>query len=125
MRQRTSLARKLPTNGTQHTPTGTLLLHGQPQLRSLPLDAITLDESLCSRADGLREDVIDDYREGLQRGESFPAVTVFFDGTQYYLVDGFHRYYAHRLAHREMIEAEMHQGSLRDARLFSAGVNRK
>jgi site-specific DNA-methyltransferase (adenine-specific) len=69
--------------------------------------------------------VIDEYREGVQRGDTFPAVTVFFDGTQYYLVDGFHRYYAYRLEHIETIEAEIHQGSRRDAHLFSAATNQR
>src|SRR5215475_5585780 len=121
----TSHARTLHTNGTQHTPGVTIPLHDHPQCRALTLDAITLDEQLFSRADGLRQDVIDEYREGLQRGDTFPAVTVFFDGTQYYLVDGFHRYYAYRLEHIETIEAEIHQGSRRDARLFSAATNLK
>jgi hypothetical protein len=92
----TSHARKLHTNGTQHKPAVTISLHDHPQCRTLPLDVITLDEQLCSQADGLRQEVIDEYREGLQRGDIFPPITVFFDGTHYYLVDGFHRYYAYR-----------------------------
>jgi site-specific DNA-methyltransferase (adenine-specific) len=125
MTQSTSRVHKLHTNGTQHKPAVTIPLRDHPQCRALPLDAITLDEQLCARADGLRQDVIDDYREGVQRGDTFPAVTVFFDGTQYYLVDGYHRYYAHRLERMEMIEADIHQGSLRDARLFSTATNQK
>src|SRR6266436_354338 len=121
----TSLGRKLHTNGIQHKPAVTIPLHDHPQCRTLPLDAITLDEQLCSRADGLRQDVIDEYREGVQRGDSFPAVVVVFDGSMYYLVDGYHRYYAHRLEQREIIEAEIHQGSRRDARLFSAATNQR
>jgi site-specific DNA-methyltransferase (adenine-specific) len=89
------------------------------------LDEITLDEQLFSRADGLRQDIIDEYREGLQCGDTFPAVTVFFDGTHYYLVDGFYRYHAYRLEQIKTIEAEIHQGSLRDALLYSAGINQK
>jgi hypothetical protein len=125
MSQSTSRARKLHTNGAQHKPGVTITLHDYPQCRALPLDAITLDEQLCSRADGLRQDVIDDYREGVQRGETFPVVTVFFDGVHYYLVDGYHRYYAHRLEQKEIIEAEIHAGTLRDARLFSAATNQR
>ncbi len=121
----TSLAQKLHANGTEHKPAVTISLHDHPQCRALPLDAITLNEQLCSRADGLRQDVIDEYREALKGGDTFPAVTVFFDGTQYYLVDGYHRYYTYRLEHLEMIEAEIHQGSLRDALLCSAATNQK
>src|SRR5439155_22974508 len=76
MSQSTSRARKLHTNGTQHLSAVTIPLHDNPQCRALPLDAITLNEQLCSRADGLREDVIEEYREALQRGDTFPAVTV-------------------------------------------------
>src|SRR5215471_16531693 len=121
----TSRVHKLHTNGTQHTPAVTIAHHNHPQCRALPLDAITLDEQLFSRADGLRQDVIDEYREGLQRGDTFPAVTVFFDGTQYYLVDGFYRYYAYRLEQIEMIEVAIHEGTLREALLYSAGINQK
>jgi site-specific DNA-adenine methylase len=91
----------------------------------LRLDEITLDEQLFSRADGLREDVIEEYREGLQRGNMFPPLTVFHDSEHYYLVDGFYRYYASSLEHVETIEAEIHAGTLRDALLYSAGINQK
>src|SRR5215475_10021838 len=108
----TSHARTLHTNGTQHTPGVTIPLHDHPQCRALTLDEITVDESLFSRADGLRQDVIDEYREGLQRGDIFPPITVFYDGSTYYLVDGHYRYAAYRLEQAEILEAEIHEGTL-------------
>jgi site-specific DNA-methyltransferase (adenine-specific) len=120
-----TLARKLHVTSPQNQPAVTIQLYDHLQREHLKIDEITLDEQLFTRADGLRQDVIDEYREGIQRGDMFPAVLVFFDGTQYYLVDGFYRYYAYRLEQIETIEAEIHQGSLRDALLFSAAINQK
>jgi hypothetical protein len=124
MGRSTHLARKLHTTGNTQTPAVTKP-HDSPQHRQLTIADLTLHESLVSRADGLRQDVIDEYREGVQRGDVFPPITVFSDGSTHYLVDGFYRYYAYRLEQIETIEAEVHQGSLRDALLFSATINQK
>jgi site-specific DNA-methyltransferase (adenine-specific) len=91
----------------------------------LQLDEIILDESLWSRADGLRQDVIDEYREALQRGEKFPEITVFFDGKFHFLVDGWYRYFAYQLEQIQTVETLIYQGSLREALLFSATINQR
>lgn len=64
-----------------------------------------------------------DYAEQLQNGAEFPPVTVFFDGVVYWLADGFHRYHSHRQAGRDTIGVDVHEGSLRDAILYSVGAN--
>ncbi|MBB4858283.1 hypothetical protein HNO88_001602 [Novosphingobium chloroacetimidivorans] len=48
---------------------------------------------------------------------------VYFDGTSYWLADGFHRTEAHRLIGASTILADVRQGTQRDAVLYSVGAN--
>ena len=66
---------------------------------------------------------VDEYAEALQNGATLPPVTVFFDGTNYWLADGFHRLAAHRRPNRREIEVEQRDGTQRDAILHSVGAN--
>jgi hypothetical protein len=74
---------------------------------------------------GLNNDFIDEYAEDLELGAEFPSVDVFYDGTYYFLTDGFHRYGAYKKVGKESITANIHHGTRRDAILFSVGVNAK
>lgn len=64
--------------------------------------------------------LVNDYADILGH---LPPVIVFFDGSQYWLGDGFHRLRAHVQAGRKHIEAEVIQGDQREAILFSVGAN--
>ena len=72
-----------------------------------------------------RQSVIDEYSEAIKCGAKFPPVTVFSNGVDYYLVDGFHRYLHTKKISRgiDEIMADIHEGTKRDAILFSASVN--
>lgn len=63
------------------------------------------------------------YAESMRCGAQFPPVTLFFDGAQYWLADGFHRFHACRIAEIPDIHADVRTGTIREARLFSAGAN--
>ncbi len=67
--------------------------------------------------------VVDDYAEALHAGIEFPAITAFYDGSLYWLADGFHRVSAAKKAGNTEIEADVKQGTQRDAILFSVGAN--
>jgi hypothetical protein len=67
--------------------------------------------------------VIEEYAEDMKSGAKFPPVVAFFDGADYWLADGFHRVGGANVAGLEEIEAEIKQGSQRDAVLYSVGVN--
>lgn len=62
---------------------------------------------------------------GLMRdGVEFPPIVVYYDGSDYWLADGFHRVAAHREARPgQSIRAEVFQGERRDAVLHSVGAN--
>lgn len=67
--------------------------------------------------------VVSEYAEALRAGAEFPAVVVFNDGADNWLADGFHRYHAHNQAGKTSIAADVRQGTLRDAKLYSFGAN--
>ena len=59
----------------------------------------------------------------IEDGQKLDPVVVFYDGESYWLADGFHRWYAHRNQEEEVIACAIHQGSRRDAVLYSVGAN--
>lgn len=56
-------------------------------------------------------------------GVEFPSLTVFFDGSHYWLADGFHRFFAAKKHGLGAMSAEVYQGTRRDAVLYAAGAN--
>ena len=89
---------------------------------NLQLKQIRIDGGTQSRVE-INNDVVSEYAEELKNGASFPQLIVFFDGVDYWLVDGFHRYHAHKLSCIDSADCAVHDGSLREAQLFSVGVN--
>jgi len=66
---------------------------------------------------------VDEYAEAIRAGVDLPPVVVFRDGATQWLVDGFHRYWAHKRAGKGAIKADVHEGTHRDAILFSLSIN--
>lgn len=91
-------------------------------MKVLNLQAIRIDGGTQSR-EQINQECVSDYTELVKEGVEFPPVRVFFDGTDYYLADGFHRYFAHMNAGKASITAEVFNGTLRDAILSSLGAN--
>jgi len=83
------------------------------------LSEIRLDGGTQPRTE-IDQNLVDEYAENI---EKLPAVDVFHDGVNYWLVDGFHRYFAHQNAGKKEIPANIKIGTVRDAILFSVGVN--
>ena len=73
--------------------------------------------------ESINMETVSDYAEGVKVGIEFPPVIAFYDGAEYWLADGFHRYHAHTKAGRASIQADVRQGSLDDAKLFASGAN--
>lgn len=67
----------------------------------------------------LRPSTITEYAERLRDGEVPPPVDAFFDGSVYWLADGFHRREAHKREGKLVISARVHDGSRHDALMFS------
>jgi hypothetical protein len=64
-----------------------------------------------------------EYAEAMSGGAVFPPIVTFFDGTSYWLADGFHRREAALRKKDATITARVIEGSQRDAVLFSVGTN--
>src|SRR5690349_6432322 len=88
----------------------------------LRLDRIRLDGGTQPRA-GVYPNWVRDYAEQMAAGAAFPPLVVFFDGTFYWLADGFHRYWAAETLGLAEIPCDVRQGTRRDAVLHSVGAN--
>ena len=93
---------------------------GKSQL--IAIDSIDISGGTQPRAE-IDTTTVNEYAEAMKGGERLPPVTVFQDGSTYWLADGFHRYHAARKNNSKKIEAVVHQGTVRDAILHSVGAN--
>ena len=55
----------------------------------------------------MNREVIDEYADAIREGTKLPPVLVFYDGTSYWLADGFHRLHAAQKAQEEDVAAEI------------------
>lgn len=90
----------------------------------LNLGAIVLDDRLQSRTE-ISEENVADFAHDMEQGDKFPPLTVHFDGINYYLTDGFHRYMAAKRIGKASIPCDVINGTFRDAQLYATGVNSK
>lgn len=91
-------------------------------VQNLKLEQIRTDGGTQPRT-ALNEATVAEYGEAITEGAKLPPVTVFHDGADYWLADGFHRFHAHRKIGALDINAEVRQGTKRDAILHSVGAN--
>lgn len=96
---------------------------------SVPLDQIRLDGDTQPRVE-LDQDVIWEYADELERGglrDGVPLRTmkVVFDGVDYWLIDGFHRYWALRKMKSPptAVLCQVNKGTRLDARWWSYSMN--
>lgn len=95
---------------------------GYPREAALELDKIRTDGGTQTRA-SLDYETVLAYAADMQAGDQFPPIEVYYDGSAYWLADGFHRLEATRENGEKHISARVHQGTQRDAVLASASAN--
>ena len=71
----------------------------------------------------MKPDIVREYADDMAAGAVFPLVEVYYDGSIYWLAEGYHRVAAARLLERETIDAEVLDGGERDAILRGIGSN--
>lgn len=86
------------------------------------LNKIRIDGDTQARIE-INYGVVTEYAEKMRDGSAFPPVTLFFDGASYWLADGFHRYHGYKSNATQEIEADVKEGTQRDAQLYSFGAN--
>jgi hypothetical protein len=87
-------------------------------MKKIEISAIRIDGGTQARLK-LDQDVVKEYAECMKDGDKFPPVTVFYDGSEYWLANGFHRYFATKSNDELEIECEVKQGTLDDAVLYA------
>lgn len=91
-------------------------------MKMVKLENIRIDGGTQYR-DQINQDVVKDYAEKMREGEEFPPLDTVFDGSTYWLVDGFHRYFAsHDLGFKE-VQVNYKPGTQEEAQLLALGVN--
>ena len=91
---------------------------------NIGLDKIRIDGGTQSRVK-IDENVVAQYADEMLNGDLFPPVVLFHDGVDYWLADGFHRYFANKRINSPGIRADVKEGSVRDAILHGIEANNK
>jgi hypothetical protein len=87
----------------------------QRKAMKVNLQKIRLDGGTQPRKE-IDEPLVQHYTEVLLEGkDKFPPIELWFDGKSYWPSDGFHRYFAHKRAGFLDIEANVNEGTKRDA----------
>lgn len=92
-------------------------------MKKLNLAAIRIDGDTQAR-EALSQKKVAEYAELMKDGAVFPAIDVFHDGSEYWLADGFHRYFATKANGVVSIESNVHTGTLEEAQLYACGANK-
>jgi hypothetical protein len=91
----------------------------------IKLTKIRLDGGTQPRKE-IDEPMVQHYTEVLLEGkDKFPPIDLWFDGKSYWPSDGFHRFHSHKRAGFIDIEANVYQGTKRDAFLACLKANGK
>jgi len=75
--------------------------------------------------DQIDQDVVKEYKEAMLNGAEFPPIQTAFDGSNYWLWDGFHRYFAFMAMGLKQIEVEYKPGTQEDAQDWALSANAK
>jgi hypothetical protein len=92
-------------------------------IKTLNLAVLRLDGDTQARL-ALSQERVQEYAALMEDGEEFRPVDAFFDGSDYWLADGFHRYFATKANKKTSIAVTIHNGTLEDAQLFAFGANK-
>ena len=93
------------------------------RLAMLQITQVRIDGGTQPRVE-IDEAAVAEYAEAMAEEACLPAVEVVYDGSDYWLWDGFHRYHAHVKAGYQIIRANVTQGSREHAVWLATGANR-
>lgn len=91
-------------------------------MAKVKISEIKIDGGTQGR-DVIDQEVVQNYVECMRAGDKFPSLTTVYDGTCYWLVDGFHRYFAAMQMGLKEVGVEFTTGTQLDAQVLSFGVN--
>ena len=91
-------------------------------IKVLNLKSIRLDGNTQART-AINNELVAEYAAAMADGVRFPEIETYFDGVDFWLVDGFHRYLAMLSLGKASAAVMVFNGSLREAVWHSLGVN--
>lgn len=119
-----TMSAKKAEKTVKKTETATNKRKKAKEVKKLSLKKISAIDRVQSRAE-MNEATVAEYADLINRGVELPPLEVFFDGSEYYLADGFHRYKAAKEVGQKKVKVIVHKGKIRDAIAFAAGANTK
>ena len=100
------------------------LIAGERELLSVHYEKIRLDGGTQYR-DLINPSTVSDYISAIKVDEVFPPLDTVFDGSEHWLVDGFHRYHALRQIGINLIPVRAITGTVEEAKLLALTANTK
>lgn len=94
----------------------------QAQIQDIPLEKINIFGGTQTRLK-TNDDAVESYAEEMMRGTVFPPIAAYFDGSTYWLADGFHRYLATKRNGGALISADVQPGGRTEALRHALGAN--
>ena len=98
-------------------------------VKAIPIELIRTDGGTQIRACATYQTKVDEYAVAMTQDADFPPLTVFWDGAEYWLADGFHRLGAYNFIMQTLglpgmnLPCEVLEGTQRDAIICACGVN--
>lgn len=92
-------------------------------MKELKVSDIRIDGGTQIRKQ-LNQDKVNEYAEQMEEGVIFPPITVFYDGSSYWLASGYHRLFAEKQRGSETIKATVMNGTVDEATWFALGDNK-
>jgi hypothetical protein len=91
-------------------------------MKVLKFSQIRIDGGTQMRV-SINQDKVAEYAEKMREEERFPPIKATFDGTVYWLYNGFHRYFAAQAAGATTIEVDYKPGTMEDAQDLALSAN--
>jgi hypothetical protein len=91
-------------------------------MKMVKLDDIRIDGGTQYR-DQINQDVVKGYADCMRNGDKFPPIRATFDGSTYWLYDGFHRYFSAYDVGLKDIEVDYKPGTQEDAQDLALSAN--
>jgi len=91
-------------------------------MKILKFSQIRIDGGTQMRV-SINQDKVSDYAECMREGDKFPPIKAKFDGTNYWMWAGFHRYFSAQAAGMTTIEVDYTPGTMEDAQDLAYGDN--
>ncbi len=92
-------------------------------IKSVAIKDIVTDCKTQQRS--VDDDVVKRYAALIKDGFKFPPIEIIYDGKNYFMWDGFHRYFSHLKLNKKYIEANIEKGIQRDAIYLSFSANKE